>query len=92
MILTDREIKFHLERGLITIDPPPAQEAYSSTSVDLTLDEVLSEFKEETSGIERSIDPAGPGFNSDAVVAELTRNINIGPEGYLLKPRLLVLA
>lgn len=37
MILTDREIKNSLEYGLIVIDPSPAQDAYASTSVDLTL-------------------------------------------------------
>lgn len=38
MILTDREIKIAIDRELIGIDPEPAADAFSSTSVDLTLD------------------------------------------------------
>jgi deoxycytidine triphosphate deaminase len=38
MILTDREIKASLANGLIIIDPVPADDAYDSTTVDLTLD------------------------------------------------------
>ncbi|MBM3540784.1 MAG: dCTP deaminase [Alphaproteobacteria bacterium] len=37
MILTDREIHLSLQHGHIKIDPPPGPEAFSSTSVDLTL-------------------------------------------------------
>jgi dCTP deaminase len=39
MILTDREIQSFLQNDQIIIDPTPPIEAYSSTSVDLTLDE-----------------------------------------------------
>ena len=37
MILTDREIEMGLKSGQLGIDPLPAIEAISSTSVDLTL-------------------------------------------------------
>ncbi|MBC7800721.1 MAG: dCTP deaminase [Gemmatimonadaceae bacterium] len=37
MILTDREIQSALNSGQISIDPRPEVDAYSSTSVDLTL-------------------------------------------------------
>jgi deoxycytidine triphosphate deaminase len=39
MILTDREIQSFLASGQITITPDPQPSAYSSTSLDLTLDE-----------------------------------------------------
>jgi deoxycytidine triphosphate deaminase len=59
VILTDREIQIALSKGQITIEPEPAPIAYSSTSVDLTLDDKLSEFKEDLAGmpgLETSID------------------------------------
>lgn len=37
MILTDREITIALNNGQVVIDPRPAEEALSSTSIDLTL-------------------------------------------------------
>lgn len=93
MILTDREIRIYIERGLITMDPAPSEEAYASSSVDLTLDEVVSSFKDEKAGIERIIDPTSPGFVNDDVISELTNRQTIDPtEGYLLRPRKLVLA
>jgi deoxycytidine triphosphate deaminase len=39
MILTDREIQIFIASEQITITPAPPPDAYSSTSVDLTLDE-----------------------------------------------------
>ena len=45
MILTDREIKNSLSAGLLDITPRPAQDAYASTSVDLTLASGLRIFK-----------------------------------------------
>jgi dCTP deaminase len=60
VILTDREIKIYLDRGLITINPhPDPAVAYNSTAVDLTLDPIISEFKTQTQGIETTIDPSG---------------------------------
>ena len=62
MILTDREIKIHLERELIVIDPAPAGSAFSSTSVDLTLDRTISIFKPVHPGIETAVDPSSANF------------------------------
>jgi dCTP deaminase len=92
VILTDREIKIHLSKKLIIIEPSPADVAYSSTSVDLTLDPVMNEFKQEQPGIERNVDPSSPDFRSDAVVQELTNKIELTGEGYLLAPKKLILA
>jgi len=46
MILTDREIQGSLRAGQIEITPEPPANAYSSTSVDLTLDEPAELWKE----------------------------------------------
>jgi dCTP deaminase len=90
MILTDREIKMALQRGAIVIDPQPAQNAFASTSVDLTLDAALSEFRDST--IERIVDPSRNQFDHEAALAELTERHLIGGDGYLLQPKRLVLA
>lgn len=42
MILTDREIKIAVARGLIRIEPQPDEDvAFTSTAVDLTLDPTI---------------------------------------------------
>jgi len=92
MILTDREIKLSLDRGAIIIDPRPTESAFSSTSVDLTLDETLSVYKELKDGIETAVDPTVPGFDHDQAIAALTEKEVIGPDGFLLRPDKLVLA
>jgi dCTP deaminase len=94
VILTDREIKIYIERKLIVVDPVPAPEAFASSSVDLTLDPIISLFKtERPPGIDSVIDPTNPGFKSDAVVKELTTNHTIDPSvGYELKRHHLILA
>ena len=40
MILTDREIRIALDCGQLEVTPYPAEEAFSSTSVDLSLGDV----------------------------------------------------
>jgi deoxycytidine triphosphate deaminase len=45
VILTDREIRIAIDRELIGLDPNPDAESFSSTSVDLTLHDVGSQFK-----------------------------------------------
>jgi dCTP deaminase len=94
VILTDREIKLAIQQKLIVIEPSPREDmAYSATAVDLTLDPHLSQFKEPVSGIETAIDPSAPDFQKEAekVLAQISIPIEIGTEGYLLKPRKLVL-
>jgi dCTP deaminase len=91
LILTDREIQIGIERGLITIDPRPNDRTFSSTSVDLTLDATLTEFKSVKAGIETVIDPDHDEFSSEAVLAELTNSFQIPADGYLLRPGPLVL-
>ena len=41
MILSDREIQAAIQEEVILIDPTPAEALFTSTALDLTLDEVL---------------------------------------------------
>ncbi len=91
MILTDREIQIAIQRELIKIDPRPVGEAYSSTSVDLTLDPNLSIFKSQTKGLEVVIDPSIDDFNAETLLANLTDNNDITTNGYTLYPGKLIL-
>ncbi|MGH7101172.1 MAG: dCTP deaminase [Acetobacteraceae bacterium] len=93
MILTDREIKIALERGSLVIDPRPDERAFASTSIDLTLDQTFSVFRQSQAGVDVSIDPALDGFDHDAAMEQITQRQTIDPiDGYLLPPRKLVLA
>ena len=87
MILTDREIQIALSKKQIIIEPGPEAEAYSSTSVDLTLDERLSEFKEDwadAAGLETAIDPGQKNFVAEKVLSRITSPVPIPKGGYLL--------
>ena len=91
MILTDREIQIALSRKQIIIDPLPQAIAYSSTSVDLTLDPILNIFKTGTPAVKKIIDPTIPDHNVDEILAEITTTHTIDAEGYQLPVRHLVL-
>jgi dCTP deaminase len=92
VILTDREIKIYIDRGLITIDPrPDLTIALNSTAVDLTLDPIISEFKEQKGGIETIIDPSKATFRDEEVLRDITDSITIPADGYVLKPHNLIL-
>lgn len=93
MILTDRKIRSALKRGIIDIAPPPAADAYSSTTVDLTLAPILRVFKEdELPGLKHTIDPSDPGFKAIDLINRITDRVDIHPKnGYLLPRNTLVL-
>lgn len=91
MILTDREIQISIERKLIQINPPPDELAYSSTSVDLTLDPSITCFKENPAFLPRAIDVTHKDYNYDAALAELSTTSSIPSTGFELPRRELVL-
>jgi dCTP deaminase len=93
VILTDREIQIALNRSQIVIDPQPAVEAYSSTSVDLTLDQHITEFRDDLSDdpVETIIDPSHKNFVAERTLAKITKKVTIDQSGYLLIPDKLVL-
>ena len=91
MILTDREIRIALEKAQILVSPSPSQEAFSSTSLDLTLDPILNIYKDQMAGVEQTIDPAAQGLDHEAVLTELTDQKTIPEDGYILNHGKLVL-
>ncbi len=92
MILTDREIQISLSRRQIVIDPPPQPQAYSSTSVDLTLDAVLTLFEKGADYVKKVIDPTHPDYDIDRALEEVTRTETIDAKtGYDLPAKHLVL-
>jgi dCTP deaminase len=90
VILTDREIRIAIDHKLIILDPEPQPEAFSSTSVDLTLAEQGREFHPSVnSGI--NIDPGKVGFSYKDVSDILTKPLSVTPQ-FLLRPHKLLLA
>ena len=92
MIFTDREIQLAISKRQIVIEPEPALDAYSSTSLDLRLAGTVTVFRTNinTGAVKTEIDPI-PGFKVEPTVKELSDEQTIGPEGFLLVPRKLVL-
>jgi dCTP deaminase len=91
LILPDREIAIALERGLISIDPRPKENYFSSTSVDLTLDSTVARFKPKAKGIDVSLDPSDSDFKTEDALISLTESIVIPLDGFLLQPNTLIL-
>jgi len=92
VILTDREILFSLESGLISIEPQPSKDMVASTSLDLRLGESIRVYKEQTRGMDTVIDPTADGYNVQQLIKDQTEEIKISSEGYPLKRGILVLA
>lgn len=92
MILTDREIQVALATKQIRIDPSPAPDAYSSTSLDLTLGTTIHVWRRGVSGVDRVVCPADPGYQYKAVVAEMSATSEMGPEGIVIQPGDFLLA
>jgi dCTP deaminase len=91
VIFTDREIKLALDKKALIIEPRPGDEAFSSTSIDLTLDPVLTEFKKKET--DRYFDPGKPGYQLDKILEEETERIEITKaHRYELTPNRLILA
>jgi dCTP deaminase len=91
MILTDREIKIAVQRGLIRIEPEPDYDtALSSTAIDLTLDSSIIVFGDPIAGVEQVLDP---GENTTSgIIRAITTSQTIPANGFLLPPKKLMLA
>lgn len=91
MILSDREIAAALDRGAIKITPRPDVERWSSTAVDLTLDERLEVWGAiGGAGTGRVIDPEGADFNVTALAAEYATQASC-ERGFDLTPGIFLL-
>jgi dCTP deaminase len=93
LILTDREISISLDRRLITIEPRPAEIAFTSSAVDLTLDPLIWIVRDPAPALENVIDPRAAGFNAEQIMRELSAEETISARtGFLFRPRELALA
>lgn len=92
MILTDREIQIAIKSGAIAIEPRPNAVAFSSTSLDLTLNPDITIFKPRDKGVEIILDPSDPGFHPEQSLSNYTEQVTIPADGYPLRPNVLVLA
>lgn len=94
MILTDREIQAALASSQIFIDPAPEPDAYSSTSVDLTLSPLIRVWRDSSLlGVESPIfTPGIPGYKVNPVILEHTDSLEIPEDGYVVEPRSFLLA
>ena len=86
MILTDREIQAFLASNQITITPAPKPDAYSSTSLDFTLDEPGEVWKDLPG---QPIRPNEPGYTYKSLDS---RKEKVSLKGYSFKSRTLLLA
>ncbi|MGC2209621.1 MAG: dCTP deaminase [Candidatus Korobacteraceae bacterium] len=88
MVLTDREIQAAIQSGQIIIDPVPGVEAYSSTSLDLTLSKYLHIWKPTTvTGVEQVICPSTQGYKFNEFVKAYSETKEVGTDGYVVKPQ-----
>ena len=87
LILTDREIKISIGKGLIVLKPPPKPEAYSSTALNLTLYSKIRKYK-KTWWI--NIDPGVKGYDYNNIRKLLTDEIKM-IKSFDLKPSKLIL-
>ncbi len=92
MILTDREIQAAIQCRQIIVDPTPGVDAYSSTSLDLTLSKSLRIWKtDNVKGVEHIICPATEGYKLTEFVKAYSDLKELGPEGYVISPQQFVL-
>jgi dCTP deaminase len=92
VILSDREIKLALERGLVRITPLPAGRAWSSTAVDLGLASELTRWQPPAGRKRRLVfSPADADFSFTATLKAHGRTFPIPEEGFVLEPGQFVL-
>jgi dCTP deaminase len=92
LVLTDREIQAAIQCGQIVVNPAPGEDAYSSTSLDLTLSKSLRVWKTEPiKGVEHIICPATEGYKFPEFVKAYSDPKELGAEGYVLRPHDFVL-
>jgi dCTP deaminase len=95
MILSDREIRLALQRGLLNIEPEPTMKAWSSAAVDLRLGAVLRRWKDMVNrpamGVEHRFRPAHPEFDFVEILNEFSEQFSIPAEGYVLAPGQFIL-
>ncbi len=97
MILSDREIQAAIREKIILIEPSPVETLFTSTALDLTLDEVLLRWKNQgdhPSGQPIKLYPFRKGFNIRAMMTDpnYSARFSIDPAaGFELVPDTFVL-
>jgi dCTP deaminase len=92
VILSDREIKLALERGLVRITPLPGPRAWSSTAVDLGLASELTVWEPPAGRNRRLIfSPGDADFSYPETLKKYGRSFDIPGEGFVLEPGRFVL-
>lgn len=89
MLLTDREIRIALAEDIIRIEPAPNPDAFSSSSVDLTLDSTARVFR-ATIDPSVTIDPGAPDYSFHAISEALTEAVDLSPRHVLARQSLLL--
>jgi dCTP deaminase len=96
MILSDREIRAAVARGVIGVSelPPTESKRWASHALDLTLDTEISVWGpvEELKGVEPQIfSPGDEEFKADPIVSKYTSHDTCEGDGYVLLPSRFVL-
>ncbi|CAN5874293.1 dCTP deaminase [soil metagenome] len=91
MILSDREIVAALDRGAIRITPRPGLDRFSSTAIDLTLDDKLQVWQAIVGTADPTvIHPEEDNFNVTELAQRFAHQESC-LEGFDLRPRMFVL-
>jgi len=94
MILSDREIRAALDRESVKIAPDPRLDAsvWSSTAIDLHLDDELAYWESPSvGGVSISVQPSDKNYNYAGLVEQWSRPIKIADEGFPMKPHAFLL-
>jgi dCTP deaminase len=93
MILSDRENKLALRRDHIGISPQPADGAFSSTAIDLTLHEEISFWtpQREQRSTPFVVYPGRPEFDFRQLMREHASTLTMPAEGFILQPGRFIL-
>jgi dCTP deaminase len=90
MVLTDREIQSSLKNKQIVITPIPDADAFSSTSLDLTLLDTLQVWKLAAS--DQIVCPMAQGFKVSNFISEFSDKKNMNGNGFVLNPGVFISA
>jgi len=88
VILSDREVRAALERGALRITPDPRTDAslWSSTAVDLRLDEPLNTWVFPAEKAPRYFAPGDPAYDLPTLIGQFLRPVARTDEGFLIQP------
>jgi dCTP deaminase len=92
VVLTDREIQAAIQNKQIVIEPAPAETAYSSTSLDLSLSKYLRVWRTAiVAGVDQIVSPAAKGYTLSAFSNAYSDAQEIGNDGYVVNPGAFIL-